>query len=295
MTIVASLGLVLLLMSEARRPDRCRWLCAQQPGGVDSAAPESRPNPPGDYFPGVDASLLAAVLDDTPSRFDERPAWLNLLGVLARTDETVLEKASLGPTTFRQLHQQSGEYRGKLVTIRGAVKRVEPVPPPANGVGITRCFKLVFQPQDEIDYPIIVYCLELPDGFPMGETIEEKAEITGFHFKRVAYKGTGKKRGPLWTAPEIAAKTLRWIETPPPAPDRMPGPGTSIALLALVLAGGVMTAIFAYYRTRRKPAGQPEAIAALDRLAEAVESPEAGPAAGESADDARDRERGDGY
>ena len=294
--MVMTLGLVIVLMMEASNPKNYPWLfgTAQDedasapapkrpadappiddrvvpkppvnelpgtffsPAPVDPDAPEDTS---GEYFPGVKPKLLEQARDNTTFRYDERHAWFNLLGVLRKTPEPVLEKASLGRVSYFQLFEQSNEYRGKLVTIRGRIHRVLSMRAPRNDAGIERYYQLVVQPEDAPDYPIIVYCLELPDGFPTGERVLEDAKITGFYFKRWAYPA----KNALRTAPTLVAKTLCWIETPTSSQTSL-GLGSVLFVVVAAAAFAVFAATYIYTRTRRDTTGRPETAPALDAL-----------------------------
>lgn len=294
--MVMTLGLVAVVMMEAGNPKNYAWLFGRSEEGdasaaapkppagappVDDRVPPKRPgseipgtfyspapvdpNAPedtsGKYFPGVKPKLLDEVRDNTTFRNQERYAWFNLLGVLQKTPEPVLEKASLGRVSYFQLFEQTNEYRGKLVTIRGRVHRALRLRTPGNDLGIEHYYQLVVQPDDSPAYPIMVYCLELPEGFPTGEKVLEDARITGFYFKRWAYPA----KDALRTAPTLAAKTLHWIETPRTSQTTL---GLGSVLFVIVAAGAfaVFAAAYIYARTRRDTPGHPEAAPALDKL-----------------------------
>jgi hypothetical protein len=289
--LVLSLGLVVVLMMEASNPDNYAWLWSRAEGGGDSAErpPEVAPidtrarpkpadtssaageegGPRGQYYAGVEPQLLESVRDDTTFRYDERHAWFNLLGVLQDASEQELEQASLGRATYFQLFEQTDEYRGSLVTIRGKVRRAHLLKTPKNDVGIKEYYQLWVQPDDAEGYPIVVYCLELPEGFPLGMHIREGAQITGFYFKRWAYKAPNALR----TAPTLAAKTVRWIKIPT-RKRREWGPAS---IMIVVLAAGVFALIacsWIYLRTRGEPSRPAEAEPEFAALQQPQAEPE---------------------
>ena len=239
--LVMALGLVALLMNEARKPDNWRWFVqlagedGQAPGAPGSAAetpPDTRliPPPPeeeipgalhlpvppeaeqieedttGRYFPGVKPKYFDAVRDDTFFRRDDRNAWFHLLEILNTTDEKTLEAESTGPATFAQLFSQSNDYRGRLVTLRGRIRRAHPLSAPKNDCGIEQYYQTWFQPEDNPTTPMVVYCLHLPEGFPTGMYLSAEVTVTGFFFKRWAYKAKDSLR----TAPVVLARTVDW-------------------------------------------------------------------------------------
>ena len=268
--LVMSLGLAIILMIEARNPENWRWLemmeagaegrreladhkpsAARQPSNrADGAGPDSSQQPATSKPRAILATRpedLEPIRDDTTFRNDKKDAWFQLLRILSTTDEASLQRASQGTITFAQLSHQSDEYRGQLLTIRGTIRRAEPLDAPANDCGITGYTRLWLQPEDNSDEPIVVYVLTLPAAFPEGKRIDEAVTTTGFYFKRWAYlAGEG-----IRVAPVVLAKTVHWHKRPPIAPRQPRGP---VSLLAVVVSAAVIAVLvtgYIYSRTRR--------------------------------------------
>lgn len=164
------------------------------------------------FFRGVIPEYLESVRDDTPSRPADHDACFNLFQALNRANRDELKAASLGKASYVQLFRQPEAYRGKLVDLRGTVRRAHRLPLVKNHTGLTHNYELWLFTEDSQANPIIVYALDLPEGFPTGMKIHEPIELTGFFFKRVAY---GAKGGGM-TAPTVLAKTVEW-KAPSPA------------------------------------------------------------------------------
>ena len=114
--LVMSLGLVLLLMSEARDPTNWAWVAGPGEGGnasswtlapAGSAGRSTGEESVGGYFPGVKPGYFDDVRDDTLLRSQEHDAWFHLFEILETTDEAELWRESIGPVTYRQLFRQS--------------------------------------------------------------------------------------------------------------------------------------------------------------------------------------------
>lgn len=197
---------------------------------------------------------LAAIRDDSYFRNDEAKAWFALLDILRQTDEGELERRSLGRVAYVQLFRQPNTYRGELVTVVGTVRRAHRLSAPKNDVGIERYYQLWLQPADNPSSPMVIYCLGLPEGFPTGMGLAEDVRITGFFFKRWAYRAADTLR----TAPTLLAKTVVWSPAAtmpadvPPDPSNLPW----IVAAALLLSGLVVG--YVYYRTRPTPRGPGE-------------------------------------
>jgi hypothetical protein len=189
--------------------------------------------PAAEFFPGVKPELLDAVRDDTVFRGAEHEAFFHLLETLHDQDEQTLAAASRGPTAFVQLYQQPDEYRGKLVTIHGAVRGVFPDAASRNDYGIERYYQVWVQPHDHPGLPIVAFVLDLPAGFPVADRLQEEVELTGFFFKRWAYRAQDAIR----SAPLVLAKTVRW--QPPPVADVKP---LNVVVIVGIVVGAVLIA-----------------------------------------------------
>jgi hypothetical protein len=270
--LVLALGLTLILMREARQPDRWRWLWAgdgRRPAVADRPRTAARPRvasatqdrlPPGvlqspvapsspstgqlhRLLPGVDREALAAVQDDTVFRPAERDAWFNLFGVLKANDAEQLEQASTGNVGYIQLFEQPDHYRGQLVTIRGQARRALFRSAPKNDIGIDGYYQVVLRPADGPNSPLIVYCLDLPEGFPSGEGIREDVTVTCLFFKNWAFP----TRDDIRCSPTLLARTLSWL---PPAPVAV-RPVRMSQLLAMVVATAIASVLIATWIVRR--------------------------------------------
>ena len=249
--MVATLGLVLFLMNEARKPKHWRWLTnpAVEPRQEVTAdrPPEREQNgSPVAPLRDFDRRSLEAVRDDTTFRDEEKAAWFGLFSLLEEANPKSLEKASLGKVAYVQLFDQPDVYRGKVVTLGGTIRQALYRTAPENDSGIEGYYKMVLEPDDGSENPILVYALELPRGFPTGIRVDAKVRFSGVFFKRWIYlAGDG-----IRSAPVVLAKTVSWT---PPAPKSVPEdePPSPIAVIigGLALAGLVI--LFVYRRTRR--------------------------------------------
>ena len=278
LVLVLSLGLVAGMISKARDPKSFAWFAALEdpsrwtnaanvssreaevdnrlpprpareevPGTfVSPAAPQRDPAGDGRYFRGVKPECLSAVVDDTTFRYDERDAWFNLLDVLKKTDEATLRKASTGRVTFAQLFNQSRDYRGQLVTLVGTIRRAHRLTAPRNDFGIETYYQTWLQSDDNRESPMVVYCLNLPKGFPTGMNVAEDVEITGFYFKRWAYKAQDSPR----TVPALLTRTVEWRPRTPVAQTAPMDTFTILSVVGTALLASLVIVVFAYVRTR---------------------------------------------
>jgi len=194
----------------------------------------------------VDPAELDVIRDNTLDRPEEHAVFLHLMEILRRASPEQLQRASLGRITYAQLQRQPNQYRGKLVTIRGTVRRVVAAHAPKNDRGIDRYYQLWIQPADAPSWPMVAECLELPRGFPAGPDVSEDAQLTGFFFKRWAYIAQDQPR----TAPTLLARTIEW-EKPAPTPSAPSPANWNSALIAL--AGVIAVAVWIAWRWRTPP------------------------------------------
>ena len=297
--MVMALGLLVVMMIEAGKPERWQWFAALD-GGAEGTAEEQTPvagapvdtraPPPDDdreirgtfrlqapvaeqpeadttgrFFPGVVPDYLEQVRDDKLFRSEENRAWRNLLEVLNGADQPTLKKASTGRVTFAQLFSQSREYRGELVTVRGTVRRAHRIAAPEAENLPEKYYKLWLFPDDFPDSPMMIYCLYVPKGFPTGMTLQP-AEITGFHFKRCVYNAKDSFR----RAPLLVARTLDWRKAEIPATtDRpLPGLGSVFAVIGVAAAFCLFVTVYVFTRTRITRRSEPETPPKFDILQE---------------------------
>jgi hypothetical protein len=219
----------------------------------------------GAYFRGVKPDYLRAVRDDTWHRDSERDAWFNLLEVLREADPQQLEAASLGPIAFVQIFQQPEYYRGKLVTIEGKVHRAHRLFAFPNDQGIEGYWQLWIEPVGGPAEPVVVYALELPEGFPTGMDVQEPVRVTGFFYKRWAYGAADGIR----TAPLLLVRTVQWQQVDPTARP-MFDTQLSIVVMVSIVGGLGLLAVYSWLNraapeVRREPVASPENLRALER------------------------------
>ncbi|MBC8874986.1 MAG: hypothetical protein H8E44_36655 [Planctomycetes bacterium] len=216
----------------------------------------------------LDRVFLDAVRDNTVFRTEEQDAWFRLLEELERRDAEELQQSSIGHVGFLQLYRQPKEYRGQLVTVQGQLRLGYHRQPARNIYGITDYYYFWLKPIGATS-PIVVYCLDVPDGFPdvkaieaAGEkpTLSEDVEFTGYFFKRWAYRAGDGTR----LAPVLLAKTPRWERRIESAglPTDLPGPKLWIVIVggSCLLGIGIATTIFWLSKRSMPRRDHPESV-----------------------------------
>ena len=288
--LILLLGVVFILFEDLRRPGGCQWLdrlseaSPKAPDeGIDNRLPASK-EPDADSFiigpprseakkpaheekdtaPNIDRAMLASIRDDTIYSASERDSSLYLLDILNRTSREALQQASLGMVSYAQLFRQPNYYRGRLVTIAGVVHRVNPIGLPENKYDLREYYQLWIFMDNNSASPVVVYCLQLPDKFPVGMEVSEEAEVTGFFFKREAYSSADGLR----TAPAILAKTLEWKQRSAQPAEPAVNAGDISLVLAIAVILALLAAWYVYWRTRPTHPALPDQPPNFDLLKE---------------------------
>jgi hypothetical protein len=235
----------------ADTPATINEVLAAEPGEVDMGPPA--PSAPVDVSPPPKDNAentqfdLSSVRDNTYFRPQENAAWFAVFDWLKQA-KSELEADSLGEVSYAQFIDQPQVYRGKLVTVRGTIKREELLDAPANEIGIKRYHRLILRPAGGSVWPIVVYCLELPANFPRGSTTNAEVDVKGVFFKNWSYSW----QGGLGLAPVVLAQTVDWY--PMVAIKRPRANISAQGLIAATAAAGVIATFvgwFVWRHTRR--------------------------------------------
>lgn len=293
---------IMLLMGKAAKPKNWRWLWSQGNGSVaseqqvpsatavDTRLIDSEParHPPGVFvstpasektrlaevhpeqdklYPGVDPAELKNIRDDTVFRSAEAIVWFSWCALMQDADGIAVGQVSSQPIGFLQLFRQPDEYRGRLVRVDGIVRRAHHVPAHANEEGIDSYWQCWLFTDEGSTNPIVVYALDMPDGFPTGMELYEQVAFNGLFFKRWAYEA----RGGTMTAPLILSPGGDWQPRIPTAPARLPSLPTVLAALLVAALAGSAISLFVYRQSnaaglhrRHSPAPADSALTVTD-------------------------------
>ncbi len=202
----------------------------------DAVVIEADPEP----FEGVAEELgaspraLQRVRDDTVFRSSDDEAWFQIWMTL-RSDANRVERAAVREVSFAELFGQPRSFRGRLVKIRGTIHRLQRVAAPPNQFNIEGYWQAWLEPQDGPASPIVVYFLNIPEGFPEGMNIREPVEVVGYFFKRWAYAATDTVR----LAPLVMARQPIWRPDLPKASDV-----NALSTYALITMGALVALTF---------------------------------------------------
>lgn len=267
--LIAALGVIFLAMLYASRESNWYWLTGPPADAVNEAQQldpdrdvdfnvkqdtglkpdefrsEPAPEVPlpeavtsqqdnGEYNVQVDPRLLNAVSDSTLGvRTHESAALYYLLAKAAAIPQNVLEQSADSAPPFVVLMNESEKYRGKLMTVKGQLKRLVPLEVDENQYGVKEIYEGWFFSKDSGTHPWRVLCSQLPADIPRGASLEDmpSVQITGYYFKKYGYPS---QAGKLQTAPLLIARQIRWFP-PTETPQAPSSSGAVKYIIALFL------------------------------------------------------------
>ncbi|MEM8947018.1 MAG: hypothetical protein AAGD11_17720 [Planctomycetota bacterium] len=210
-------------------------------------------------FQAKTADTLAAVRDNTYFRPAESKAWFGMFKRLLDGRRGQPVEDSFGELTYTQLLKQPDVYRGRVVTVRGVVRREELLRVPKNSLGLESYHRLWIEPVGGTDWPIVTYCLHLPEKFPRGDHLDAAVSVTGYFFKNWSYPW----RDGLGIAPVVLSGEVSWTE-PTTANAIAPKTRQSLPRTALIAGAIAAVAVYLTIRTtsfsRRSLASTPAAV-----------------------------------
>jgi hypothetical protein len=136
------------------------------------------------------------------------------------------------------------------VTIKGRVLHESVKPAPKNSLGITDYHQLIVAPIGGGDFPVTVYALDLPPGFPRGGNLRVDVSIAGLFFKNWSYPYDGG----MGISPVIVAKTFDWASPVQRAAIRSPRNPAPIAMGAAAAIACALVFVVWVARQTRRPA-----------------------------------------
>ncbi len=242
--LVLALGLVLIVMKRMQQPQTVQKM-DQLFGIQESQLVDTRVDR------AIDEKLLDEIEDNTSFRPKEQAAWFAMFKRLEQLATDELRDQSMGTLSYAQLLQQPEIYRGRIVTLRGTVVREEIQHAPKNSLGIETYHRLWLQPAGGGQWPFVVYCLQLPEQFPRGDSLHAPVAVNGYFFKNWSYSwddGFG-------LAPIVLAAEFAWSR-PLPAQEKLTAPVRWKALALGVVAAALFAMAVLYFswkQTRNQP------------------------------------------
>lgn len=265
--MMGMLTLVVVGIEFAAQPSTWYWLTGPPQGGeagrtgevtqVDARLPQPVDEPPAGGFllaksdaepaeieggeaaqitndPGrLDPQIFSTVRDDTLGlRSSERGAYFQGLAQVKKMTDREISQYAVDDVTFAQMFLNPDDYRGRLITIRGRVKRLYPVAAVENDFGIETIYQAWILTPDSGDNPLLLHCTEITDGMPTGENLDLACWCTGYFFKKYAYTAVHG----LHSTTLLLGGKLHWTPPPPQVSDL----GLAPYILGVVIAMGAV-------------------------------------------------------
>ena len=159
----------------------------------------------------------------------------------------VVELADEKQYSVAPLFNDALSQRGELFVFDGLVRRAVRIDATdsniAQQLGVDHYFELELFTEDSQNLPLVFCVLQLPPGFPTGDTISQDARLSGFFLKRWAYRTRKQAVGPAGQARDkrqLAPLLIGRSPIPLAAPPRsttqtelLAGGGFVVALLAI--------------------------------------------------------------
>jgi hypothetical protein len=186
----------------------------------------------------LDEKLWGPVKDNATFLSAEQPAWFGLLQQARDLSLTELAESSVGNV------------------VEGRILRESAKPVAENDFGLQTLHQLWLAPRGGGQWPIVVYAIELPPGFPRGDNLSEDVVIDGLFFKNWSFPYNGG----MGLAPVLVTPTLAWNSANggnangvAPLKVAEAAPATSKLMVGAFLAGAATVAFVAWaaMQTRR--------------------------------------------
>ncbi len=183
---------------------------------------------------GASRDALSQVRDATFFRESDNDAWFQVWNTVRESGMAGLARGNPQDVVFSELFAQPRSFRGRLVRMKGTFHRLEQLRAPDNDYGIEMYWQGWMEPAGGPASPVVVQCLELPEGMPSGMRIDEPVEVVGYFFKNYAYNATDTIR----VAPVIMTLAPTWRPRRSPVESPWEQGGVALVVLATLVAVG---------------------------------------------------------
>lgn len=242
-SMLALLGLIMLLANRAADPTSWAWFESDAPAATDSQAAksasadaavakaagspartvESTPRETVERGPtDTDPEELAGFVEEAQAiedrslynRPEEMPAYWRMFGWVQRQSFAVLQERGSKHSVFNDFVQSPDASRGRIVQLDMYVRQVFKRDAPENSTGVKHVYELVGPSDESKTWPYRIITPELPPGMPVGSDVHERVKFAGYFFKLQTYHavGSGPKDRPL-PIPVLMGR-LSWRPSP---------------------------------------------------------------------------------
>ncbi len=185
----------------------------------------------------VASDVLSLIEDNTVGlRRKELEAYELMLSRIDGLSDDERSKVAQDDIAFTVLMLQSEDYRGRLITVRGDLRRLTEFPAPKESDFDTLYEGWLFT-RDSGTNPYRIVFTQRPNDVPLSESLDPpvQVEVTGYFFKRYGYASQGGQH----VAPLLLSKLPLVI----PTPSRVSGDGSELRNIMLVSIGLITLAV----------------------------------------------------
>ncbi|MCY2967610.1 MAG: hypothetical protein NT069_28935 [Planctomycetota bacterium] len=277
---VMSLAIVLIAISEARKPGNWKWLAPDPTSSPTAREGKARPalaekddlepdqirivtprnssqlatrdRQPADLDLRISGDFLDAVEDSRVGvRAAENPAYFAMLAKSREIPVDRFESAARIDLTYATLMNDPAEHRGEIVWVEGELRRFGPIPAGPNDEGFDELYEgWLFTDEAGRTNPYRIVCVSAPADFTEGNEIRERVRIPAYFFKRLNYATAhGQHAAPMFIGREFQ-KVVR--SGSKEVSDRMASLMVP-AVVLLVCTFGVLLLVTRQWTARRVP------------------------------------------
>jgi hypothetical protein len=190
---------------------------------------------PAEMFTGVEDDWLGATRA-------EQPALVRVARHIDAQGAAALEAIASREATFDSLVGRPEYFRGRPVQLAGRLRRCT-----QGRIGVGDEARDVWEAwviaHDSHATPYLVYALDVPNGMPTGESLDEAVQFSGFVVRRFAYASMGGEA----VTTMLIAPTLRWTPATPPVPERLTQEMQWSTFIGISILVGVLSLVGGWY------------------------------------------------
>ena len=166
----------------------------------------------------IDQLSVSMLQDHSIFSINDDLAWFRMLEQLQEYSYPVIRKHSTARVSALELATQQSQFRGRLVTVRGEIRKAYRVQAQDNELNIKQYNVIIIKPIGGTLVPFVVYSLETPKNFPQlpdknldSKTLDigDVVEVAGYFFKSWAHPGSD---GKMHSSPLLLAKNFDWFK-----------------------------------------------------------------------------------
>lgn len=186
-----------------------QWLGTAAP---TAAIPEQRLDSPPqivsmDEWEAARAEFDGIADSTLQCRPEEMPAYWRLIKWSLQQPDFESPRSSFSTVSYNELVNQPGVFRGRPVQLDLHIRRIAEYAAPANSLGIERLYEVWGWSEDSRGSLFVAVTPELPPGMAVGESVTERARISGYFYKIQGYVTAGSTpQSSLTTAPLIIGR-----------------------------------------------------------------------------------------